>query len=101
MPLNRALARLNRMGALTAGVPPDETLFEELAKGRPVGVRIQWNGTGNGHFVMVTGFSDNDRGNVTLEIDDPFYGHSTVRKDMFPGSYQTIGGAWTHTYQTV
>lgn len=98
--LNRALARVNHLGVLTSARPSNSVLLSEIQQGRPVGLRIQWNGTNSGHFVMVTGYDDTNPALITLDIDDPFYGHSTVDASQFPGTYQTTGGQWTHTYQT-
>jgi len=98
--LDRALVRVGRLSTVYGGRPNNARLFSEIDQRRPVALRIQWNGTSNGHFVAVTGYDDSNPGNPMLEIDDPFYGHSTLEAASFPASYQSLGGAWTHTYET-
>jgi hypothetical protein len=80
----------------------DHALIEqELTNGRPVGLRIQWSGTTEGHFVLVIGYDDSDPAEILYVIADPFYGRSTVTANVFPAGYQTAGGDWTHSYLVV
>lgn len=100
--LEVALGHVGHRGAVFENPPSDAALFAELDAGRPVGVRIEWNGFGTGHFVMVTGYDNDDPANVMVDIDDPADGeHVRIARNQFPSSYRTVGGVWTHTYLTV
>jgi hypothetical protein len=97
--LERALSRVNRLrDGPASGRPTDVAVFQEIDAGRPVGLRIRWTGSNLGHFVLVTGYDDTDPSSIRFEIDDPYYGHSTVDAATFPSNYQSGGGSWSHTY---
>jgi hypothetical protein len=60
--------------------------------GRPLGVRIGWAG-GGGHFVVLDGWI----GPASVDIQDPWYGHSVYNYSVFTTRYQGTG-AWTDSY---
>jgi hypothetical protein len=76
----------------------------EIDAGRPIGVRIGWNNSGDqGHFVLVTGYVDSPTG-FLIVVNDP------EKPDGTPGStysYTEITqtgylqkGTWSYTYFT-
>jgi hypothetical protein len=68
----------------------------QIAQGRPLCVRVVWNG-GGAHFVAIVGY---DAGTDTLTLADSFF-DAPPGFDLttFPALYQH-GGAWTDTYYT-
>lgn len=70
-------------------------LQQQVDMGRPVGTRVAWTGSG-AHSMMVTGYNK-DSG--TIDVQDPWYGSTTIAYASYPSSYQN-GGTWTHTYLT-
>ena len=94
--LENGLTCVNHLaGSPTAGTSPYLDVKNEIDNGHPVGVRIEWYGDG-GHFVCLTGYDDST-GTQFVEVDDPYYGHSTYEYSAFCSAYQG-GGSWTHTY---
>lgn len=68
----------------------------EIAQGRPLCVRVLWNGDG-AHFVAITGY---DSHTDALTVADSFFDvppHIDLK--TFPATYQH-GGTWTDTYYT-
>lgn len=86
----------HKAGDPTPGPSPYAYIQSEINNNHPVGVRIGWYGDG-GHFVCVTGYDDSS-GTQFLEVDDPYYGHSTYEYNAFCTAYQSGTGGWTHTY---
>ena len=95
--LDQALTITGNLASTSGGKPTLQTVINEIAAGRPVGVRLGWNG-GGGHFPLVDGYQ-NDPETPTIEVKDPIYGTSTQDFNSFPSSYQG-GAAWTNTYFT-
>jgi Papain-like cysteine protease AvrRpt2 len=93
--LDKALERVDVLKRKQSGMPDLDDVFEEIDRGRPVGIRIGWSG-GGGHFVTIEGYQG-DRDSVAVE--DPWYGASDVPVDSLRGRYQG-SGRWTHTYYT-
>jgi hypothetical protein len=88
---------LTKVGTLaqppTGGYLPWSELTSELDAGRPVGVFIRW--PSGGHFVAIGGYSASG----VLNIQDPWYGASTVPYNTFLTAYQN-SGSWTDSYLT-
>ena len=72
-----------------------ESVAREIDAGRPVAIRINWNG-GGAHFVVITGY---DRARGTFTIEDPWLGRSQLTAEVLRTSYRGIG-KWTLTYLT-
>lgn len=69
-------------------------LSTEIGANRPVGCRTGWAG-GGGHFLCVDGVLDGpDR---MVAVDDPIFGASDIKIDVFLDSYLGTG-TWTHSY---
>jgi hypothetical protein len=94
--LDRALDRVGNLGNFTAGALSLTQIQSEIDAGRPIGVRIGWPG-GGGHFVTITGYSDQN----VVNVQDPWYAPQGVAVDYatFRSRYQGAG-QWTHTYRT-
>ncbi len=98
--LENALGRTRNMnGFPVAGSATMGSIATEIDGRRPVGVRIGWvNAAGQevgGHFVVIDGYADLD----LLDIQDPWYGPSTVSLEGLLFHYKG-NGRWTHTYYT-
>jgi len=70
-------------------------LVAELEANRPVGVRINWSDN-SGHFLVIDGYTDTGM----VEVEDPWYGHSSVPFTQFLTAYLGTG-RWSHSYKTV
>lgn len=92
--LDRSLQRTGNLKTFAAGTATMNQIQGEITAGRPLGVRIGW-ANGGGHFVAIDGCAAPD----LLDIQDPWYGHSTIDLAHFQTSYQG-NGSWTHTYWT-
>jgi len=93
--LDLSLTRSGNLAAFAAGAASMAQVQAEINANRPLGVRIGWPNNGGGHFVIIEGYSTaND-----LDIQDPWFGQSTVDYNHFQTSYQGTG-AWTHSYWT-
>jgi hypothetical protein len=95
--LEKALGKMNRMpdGPRTGQLSFVE-VCQQLAKGRPVCVRIAWRGNG-AHFVAITGQMVTSSGVEMLVVADPFWGTSMVSYDSFVSDYLGAG-QWTTSY---
>ena len=97
--LQDALNIVHRLRKVTGRLTFEE-LQAEIDAGRPVGVRILWDGgDGAAHFVAVSGYQALSSGIRTIDVADPFYPDSTDDFDLFPAAYHG-GGQWTTTYLT-
>ena len=83
----------------SAGKITFQALQTEIDAGRPVCVRIAWDG-GGAHFVALCGYRIWSNGLKTVDVADPYYADSTQAFDQFPASYNG-GGTWTDTYFTI
>jgi len=92
--LDRALTRTSHLKAFAPGSILVAKVKAEIDADRPLGVRIGWS-NGGGHFVVIDGYSNSD----LLDIQDPFWGSSTIDYTLFLSSYQG-SGSWTHSYWT-
>ena len=71
-------------------------MTNEIDKGRPISIRIAWNGVG-AHNIAIVGYDSNLL--PRIDIQDPIYGFTTQDYSTFPSTYH--GGAkWTTTYLT-
>jgi Papain-like cysteine protease AvrRpt2 len=73
-----------------------DELQRELDAGRPVCLRIAWDG-GGAHFVVISGYQVSTSGFRTVDVSDSLYPDSAREFDEFPSEYQ-VGGEWTATY---
>jgi hypothetical protein len=74
-------------------------VVEELKAGRPICVRMVWP-DGGAHFLAITGCWFDNRGDLMLTLDDPFWGPSEFSFDRFSKQYQLLDGRWNDTYYT-
>lgn len=95
--LDKALTRTNNFVSMMGGQASFEQVRDEIDAGRPVGVRIGWNG-GGGHAMVIYGYTL-VVGVEYFDIDDPIYGKSHLTVSEFASNYQG-SGTWTHTYFT-
>lgn len=93
--LDKALAGVGSLSSFAAGALTLADLGAEIDQGRPVAVRVGW-ATGGGHFLSLSGCSDQN----VVDVQDPWYGKSTVDYNAFRLRYQG-GGRWTHSYRTM
>jgi hypothetical protein len=96
--LERALSRVGNLQSWSGTAVPLSEVEHELNAGRPLGVRIGWDG-GGGHFVALAGYDDPGTGRGFLRVEDPWYGPSRMAYSAFRNAYQGTG-SWTHTYHT-
>jgi len=64
-----------------------ETITNEIGNGHPISVGITWNG-GGAHNPVIDGYSGSDPGSGVIEVQDPWYGPTTIALSDFPGNYQ-------------
>jgi hypothetical protein len=95
--LDRALKRTGNFTRKSEGPAAWATIRREIDAGRPVAVRIGWNG-GGGHFIMITGYRAAG-GTREVEVQDPWTGSSRIALDVLANNYKSAG-KWTHTYLT-
>jgi hypothetical protein len=71
----------------------------EIDNGRPVGIRIGWDGDPqfNGHFIIVTGYQVLKTKNK-LYVQDPLWGDGLYSYQQVATNYLSNDGVWTHTY---
>lgn len=93
--LDQALTLVGHLNRDFGGSLTMEQIAAQVDQGKPFGLCIDWTG-GGGHFVVVDGY---DLAAKTIEIEDPWFGRSTVAYSSFPASYQG-GGTWSWTYLT-
>lgn len=96
-----------RWAVRTIGKPPpmDHDIRSEIDAGRPLCLRVVWNGSG-AHFVTITAYLDGvalPGGDVPIDrigLADPMFGGvSDIDYRDFPMAY--LGGAtWSDTYYT-
>lgn len=89
------------------GVPDPGAIKQEIDGSRPIGVRIQWDQSGNqGHYVLVTGYDDSTD-DFKVFINDPenpdgapYTAYSLAALNQ--SGYQSSGksGSWSFTYYT-
>jgi hypothetical protein len=96
--LDRALSRVGNLQSWSGAPAPLSEVEHEVNAGRPLGVRIGWEG-GGGHFVVLAGYDDPGTGPGLLRVEDPWYGPSRMAYSAFRNAYQGTG-SWTHTYHT-
>ena len=95
--LQLPLARIGRLrGQQKQGVLSFNEIREEIDAGRPICVRVGWNG-GGGHFVVISGYDVLPKMGEVVIIDDPQAGQSRLTYDAFLSRYRK-SGSWTHTY---
>lgn len=89
---------LNGLGHLASDQGSSSTrakVASELAAGRPLGIRIKWQGTDVGHANVICGMDEGD----LLIVRDSIYGDQVLDFDVFSTAYQT-NGSWDRTYFT-
>jgi len=96
--LDRGLSRVGNLQSWSGAAAPLSEVEHEVNAGRPLGVRIGWQG-GGGHFVVLAGYDDPGTGPGFLRVEDPWYGPSRMAYSAFRNAYQG-SGSWTHTYHT-
>jgi hypothetical protein len=98
--LDLALSHTRSLAALVSGTETAAVLESELDSNRPVCARIAWDGQG-AHFLAISGYSDpqGDGTQITIELEDPFFGAASMLLAEFPANYHS-GGAWTDSYLT-
>ncbi len=73
-----------------------EDIRSRIDQRLPTGVRIGWSGTGQAHFVVLTGYSISHAGLQFVDVADPLYGFSTVTYHAFVHGYRGSGN-WINT----
>jgi hypothetical protein len=95
--LDQALQTVGCFVSMQSGTSDFATVDAEIAAGRPVGIRVAWNG-GGAHFLAIIG--TRELAPHYVAVDDPIYGKSDHTWDDLRTSYQADGDSWTHTYFT-
>lgn len=96
--VSQALSQRHRLRSVGQGKPPIQTIKDEINNDKPVCVRIRWLSTGDGHFVVITGYSG-DPGSEKIQVKDPLFIDRSIDFDSFPAQYEE-GADWTHTIFT-
>jgi hypothetical protein len=95
---DQALTITGHLASTSNGKPTLATVINEINAGHPISVNIQWTG-GGGHNPVVDGYDCSQPTGATIDLQDPWYGHSVQEFGSFPASYQ--GGArWAVSYLT-
>jgi hypothetical protein len=95
--LDQALQTVGCFVSIQGGTSTFATIDGEIAAGRPVGIRVAWNG-GGAHFLAIIG--TREWSPTYVAVDDPIFGKSDHTWDDLRTSYQADGDSWTHTYFT-
>ena len=98
--LDQSLTYTKSFNTMMGGTYSASNIEAQINSGRPVCVRVAWNG-GGAHFLAITGYiyPDTDPNDVTIYLLDSIYGSSSMLLTDFPSQYHG-GGTWTHTYLT-
>lgn len=96
--LHPPLIGIGRAGPAAPGILSFDQVREQIDKGVPIGVRIEWK-DGTGHFVVISGYSIGP-GLRTLMIQDPDSKTKSVEVpyDVFLTRYRGIGH-WDETHR--
>jgi hypothetical protein len=99
--LDRALSRVGHYRSIVNSSVPFGQVRTEISApvSSPVCCRIEWV-LGGAHFVSATGYRVAGDGTEYLDINDPFFGPTTISFSAFKSSYRSQGDSWTHTYLT-
>src|SRR5579872_4679152 len=81
--LDKALQRVGRLNVKSQGSIAFAAICGEINAGRPIGIRIGWEGDG-GHFITIYGYQDD---NMVL-VADPLFGDSTLPHDELVNKYE-------------
>jgi hypothetical protein len=93
---DQALQQRGHHASTAGGSAAMAQVKTEIDAGRPLALRIAWNG-GGAHFVVISGYQTDD---AHIAVDDPgSASHNLVDYSAFPGSYGG-GGTWTDTFYT-
>lgn len=93
--LDQALQAAKSYDSMASGTCSFNMVQTYINVGKPVGTRVAWTG-GGAHFMMITGY---DTSGSRIDIQDPWYGDSTIVYASYPAQYMG-GGSWTNTYYT-
>ncbi|MBF0283334.1 MAG: hypothetical protein HQL51_02640 [Magnetococcales bacterium] len=98
--LDKALTYTKSFKSVSSGTATTQALADQINMGRPVGVRVEWNG-GGAHFMAITGYKYCAilSSVVTIVIQDPIFGETIMLYRDFAANYQS-GGTWNGTYLT-
>ncbi len=95
---NLSLPITGNLSSYTNTSEPLSTVIKEINAGRPISIAIWWTG-GGGHSIVIDGYDNCDIFAPTIDIQDPWYGHSTQDFNSFPSKYNG-GATWGNTYFT-
>jgi hypothetical protein len=96
--LDRPLSRAEVFDHKERGPVAYDVVRREIDAGRPLAIRIGWDGGNKGHFVVIEGYRS--VGEEWVAVEDPRSGVSDLPvSTLTSGGYQG-SGAWTHTYFT-
>jgi hypothetical protein len=96
--VSQSLNKRRRLRRVGQGKPLIQAIKDEIDNDKPVCVRIEWQNTSVGHFVVITGYSG-DPGSEMIQVKDPLFTDRSVDFGSFPGQYEE-GADWTHTVFT-
>jgi len=103
--LGQALASINLFAGWALGKPSRQRVIKELNANRPIGVRIAWQGSTNGHFILIFGYAifNATRPDLHYFIFDPLktQGVQLLRASAIESvnGYQ-LSGTWSETIFT-
>lgn len=99
--LDTALSLVGHFNSYSAGPASYAQIQNELAQGKPMGVRISWLGAHGAHFIAIGGSLVDPNGNHFVDFFDPFNGNGQIEYSDLVSGYRTPGDSWTHTYLTI
>jgi hypothetical protein len=95
---DKALTITGHYASTLSGKPSLQTITDAIDASQPVSIAIYWNG-GGGHNPAIDGYDNTDSTAPTIDLQDPWYGHSTQDFNTFPSSYNG-GATWGASYLT-
>ena len=97
--LDTALSIVGHFSTYFAGNASFTQVQQEIGRGNPVGVRIEW-AAGSAHFISIGGWLLDPSGTLFVDVFDPAYGPSQVDFSDLISAYRAPGDNWSHTYLT-
>lgn len=94
--LDQALKLVGCYSHWSPSRPSFERIKQEIDRGHPLCVRVEWYG-GGFHYLVLMGYYHETK---EIYVDDSLYGLSVQNFAEFPHNYRGIGGMWRETFWT-
>lgn len=95
---DKALSITGHFASAASGPASLTQVENEINASRPISIAIYWTG-GGGHNPAIDGYDVTTPTAPSIDIQDPWYGHSTQDFNSFPSTYNG-GASWGMTYFT-